>query len=308
MSEDLEPEYISILKDDSKAYVTLQENNAVAVIDLNNNTIEAIHALGFKDYNLIGNEFDPSNKDGVGGLGSIEIANWPVLGMYQPDGIASYSINGVDYYLTANEGDAREEDVRVKNLTLDAQSFPNFAALQTDAELGRLKVSSVLGDADLDNEFEKLYAYGARSFSIWNAQTGVQVYDSGSQMENQVAMQTPTQFNTNRGIASSFDSRSDDKGPEPEGIIVAEVGSQQYAFVGLERVGGVMVYNISDPQAARFEMYQPSTDADAAPEGLLFINSIDNNSGKNLLLVSHEDTGTIAIYSVVDTIYKNGFE
>ena len=308
VSEDLEPEYISILKDDSKAYVTLQENNAVAVIDLHNNSIEAIHALGFKDYSLIGNEFDPSNKDGVGGLGSIEIDNWPVFGMYQPDAIASYSINGINYYLTANEGDVREEDVRVKDLTLNAQSFPNLATLQTDAELGRLKVSSVLGDTDQDNEFEKLYAYGARSFSIWNAQTGIQVYDSGSQMENQVAIQTPAQFNTNRSMTGTFDSRSDDKGPEPEGIIVAEIGSQQFAFVGLERVGGVMVYNISEPQAASFEMYQPSTDADAAPEGLTFINSVDNSSGKNLLLVSHEDTGTIAIYSVVDTIHKKGFE
>lgn len=308
VSEDLEPEYISVLSDDSKAYVTLQENNAVAVIDLATQTIDSIFALGYKDYNQIGNEFDPSNKDGADGAGRIAIANWPVYGMYQPDSIASYSLNGINYFLTANEGDARDEDKRIKDIVLNSSIFPNASTLQEDAQLGRLKVSTVLGDIDNNGEFEQLYSYGARSFSIWNAQTGIQVFDSGNQMEIQVAAQVPAIFNSNGGTSDSFDNRSDDKGPEPEGILVTEIGSQQYAFVGLERTGGVMVYNISNPNLVEFETYQPSTNGDAAPEGMIFIKNTDNTSGQNLLLVSHEDSGTIAIYSVVDTVFKQGFE
>ncbi len=308
VSQDLEPEYISVLPDDSKAFVTLQENNAVAVIDLNAESIQSIYALGFKDHSLLGNEIDPSNEDGPGETGSIAITNWPVFGMYQPDAIASYQINGVPYFLTANEGDARDEDERIKNLSLDPQLFPNAASLQNDAQLGRLKVSTILGDDDKDGEFEKLYSYGARSFSIWNANTGNQVYDSGSQMAQQIASQTPDVFNADEGLSSNFDDRSDDKGAEPEGIVVANLGDRYYAFVGLERVGGVMVYDITNPQSAQFEVYQPSTDGDRAPEGIVFIPAQDHSSQKNLLLVSHEESGTIAIYEVIDRVFINGFE
>ena len=220
----------------------------------------------------------------------------------------SLSYNNNNYYLTANAGDARDEDQRIKDLILDTSAFPNAVELQSNAQLGRLNVSTVLGDEDNDMDFDKLYAYGARSFSIWNAQTGAQVFDSGNQFETQISIQTPEIFNSNGGSIDSFDSRSDDKGPEPEGIIVAEIESQHYAFIGLERVGGIMVYNITDPTNAVFERYQPSTDGDQAPEGLLFIKSSENSTGKNLLLVSHEDSGTVAIYAVNSTIFKNGFE
>ncbi|MFK8012457.1 MAG: choice-of-anchor I family protein [Marinicellaceae bacterium] len=270
VSQDLEPEFISILKDDSKAYVTLQENNAVAVIDLQTLQINAIHALGFKNHNVLGNELDPSNEDGLKNNGSIEIANWPVLGMYQPDSIASYSIGNADYYLTANEGDARDEDVRIKDLILDPTVFPDATLLQTNSQLGRLKVSNILGDIDGDKDFDQLYAYGGRSFSIWDAETGNQVFDSGSEIEMQVAIQNPEIFNSNGGTVDSFDSRSDDKGPEPEGLIVNQIGSQYYAFIGLERVGGVVVYNITNPNQSKLEVFQSSTDGDQAPEGLLF--------------------------------------
>ncbi len=308
VSQDLEPEYISVLSDDSKAYVTLQENNAVAVIDIENQSIESIHALGFKDHSLKGNELDPSNQDSLNGECSIQIANWPIFGMYQPDSIATYTQNKINYYLTANEGEARSEDERVKDIILDTSAFPNADQLQAIDQLGRLKVSTVLGDDNEDMDFDKLYAYGARSFSIWDAQTGVQVFDSGNQFETQISIQTPEIFNSNGGTIDSFDSRSDDKGPEPEGIIVAEIESQHYAFIGLERVGGIMIYNITDPENPVFVRYQPSTDGDQAPEGLLFIKSTENSTNDNLLLVSHEDTGTIAIYAVINTIFKNGFE
>ncbi|WP_395373737.1 choice-of-anchor I family protein [Marinicella sp. W31] len=308
-SEDLEPEYIAVSDDDTQAYVTLQENNAVAVIDLSVPQLLRVDALGFKDHSVVGNELDASDRDGVGGEGAINISTWPVLGMYQPDAIASVSANGQNYYLTANEGDARDEDDRIGDLILDPSVFPNAATLQQDDQLGRLEVSTILGDEGNDGDFDTLYAYGARSFTIWNAQTGAQVFDSGSDIEMQTAMQVPATFNSNGGTEDSFDSRSDAKGPEPEGITVGTIGENTYAFVGLERVGGVMIYDVTDPQTPDFTLYQPSTDGDAAPEGLLFIDAADSPNGQSLLLVSHEDTGTVAIYSVQqDVIFIDSFD
>ena len=303
-SEDLEPEYIAVSEDNTEAYVTLQENNAVAVIDLTVPALVRVDALGFKDHSMVGNELDASDRDNM-----INIMTWPVLGMYQPDAIASVAANGQNYYLTANEGDARSEDERIADLTLDATVFPNAATLQMDEELGRLEVSTILGDAGNDGDYDELYAYGARSFSIWNAQTGAQVYDSGSEFEMQTAMQVPLIFNSNGGTEDSFDSRSDAKGPEPEGITVGQVGGNTFAFIGLERVGGVMVYDVTDPENPSFNLYEPSTDGDQAPEGLLFIDALDSPIGQDLLLVSHEDTGTVAIYTVLpDLIFADGFD
>lgn len=314
-SEDLEPEYIAVSPDDSEAYVTLQENNAVAVIDLTTQTLREIQALGFKDHSVINNELDPSDKDGKNGEGVININTWPVLGMYQPDGIASISVDGQNYYLTANEGDSRDEDTRIKNLTLNPAIFPNAAALQQDDQLGRLQASEILGLTPVNPvrgnpvTYDELYVYGGRSFSIWNSQTGTQVYDSGSDFEMQTAIQVPDIFNSNGGSEGSFDGRSDNKGPEPEGIVTGMVNGKAYVFVGLERVGGFMVYDVSDPLAPNFERYQPSTDGDEAPEGLLFIPDTDSPNGHNLLLVSHEDTGTVAIYQIEsDIIFSNDFE
>ncbi len=306
VADDLEPEYIAISADNSEAYVTLQENNAVAVINLTTPGITAIQALGFKDHSLAGNELDPSDRDGPGGTGAININNWPVKGIYMPDAIAAISLNNTAYYLTANEGDARDEDVRIKDLTLDLASFPNAAMLQTDSQLGRLDAQSNLGIGPMGHQ--ELFVYGGRSFSIWDANTGNQVFDSGSEIAMKVAELTPALFNANNASAADFDERSDNKGAEPEGITTATVNGQAYAFVGLERVGGVMVYNISNPALAAFESYQPATDGDVAPEGLLFIPASDNGLNQNLLLVSYEDTGTIGIFRLIDVIFKNSFE
>ena len=307
-SEDLEPEYIAVSEDDTQAYVTLQENNAVAVIDLSVPQLLRVDALGFKDHSVVGYGLDASDRDGVGGEGAINISTWPVWGMYQPDAIAAVSANGQNYYLTANEGDARDEDARIRDLVLDSTVFPNATSLQQDDQLGRLEVSTILGDVDNDGDYDALYAYGARSFTIWNAQTGAQVFDSGSDIEMQTALQVPALFNSNGGNEASFDSRSDAKGPEPEGITVGSVDDNTYAFVGLERVGGVMIYDITDPQLPVFTLYQASTDGDQAPEGLLFIEAANSPTGQSLLLVSHEDSGTVAIYTVQqDMIFTDGF-
>ncbi len=307
VANDVEPEYIAVSADDSKAFVTLQENNAVAVVNLTNNSIEAIQALGFKDHSLKGNELDASDRDGEKGAGAINMQNWSVKGIFMPDAIASINVEGVDYYLTANEGDARDEDVRVKDLTLDSNVFPDMT-IQDDDQLGRLKVQSNLG---MDKGgYTELYSYGARSFTIWNGDTGAQVFDSGSEFAQIIATQNPEIFNANDATADKFDERSDDKGMEPEGITTGVVDGKTYAFIGLERTGGVMTYDVSNPMMPAFQSYTPATDGDVAPEGLVFIPAADNGLNQDVLLVSHEDTGTIAVYTLGDNdlIFNSGFE
>lgn len=306
VAQDLEPEYIAVSPDSSTAYVSLQENNAVAVIDVTTGSVTAIVALGFKDHSLEGNEMDPSNEDG-----EINIRTVPTLGMYQPDAIATYEVNGETFLVTANEGDARDydgfsEEARVADLTLDEEAFPNAAELQEEANLGRLNTTTVNGDTDGDGAHEVIYSYGARSFSIWNA-AGELVYDSGAEFANITAEIAPEAFNS-QGQNDSFDNRSDDKGTEPEGVVVGMVGDQMYAFIGLERFGGVMVYNVSDPAAPFFVTYannanregnaEEGTAGDVGPEGLVFISAEDSPTGAPLLVVTNEVSGSTTIYSI----------
>jgi len=223
VAQDLEPEYITVSPDSKTAWVTLQENNALAIVDLETATVKEIKPLGFKDHSLPGNGLDASDRDG-----GINIQNWPVLGMYQPDAIASFTVNGQTYLITANEGDARDysgfaEEVRVgaNSYRLDPTAFPNAATLKNNANLGRLTVTNTLGNPDGDNDFDQIYVFGARSFSIWNASGGL-VYDSGDQFEQITAVQVPNLFNSN-GTAATFDTRSDNKGPEPEGVVTSVI-------------------------------------------------------------------------------------
>jgi hypothetical protein len=90
------------------------------------------------------------------------------------------------------------------------------------------------------------------------------------------------------------DSRSDDKGVEPEGITIGVVGRKPIAFVGLERVDAVLLYDVSNPVRPKFIKLLTTGDA---PEGILLISSNDSPTGKSLLVVSSEDDGTVKIYS-----------
>ncbi|WP_202976803.1 choice-of-anchor I family protein [Candidatus Oscillochloris fontis] len=306
VAQDFEPEYIAIAPDSLTAYVTLQENNAMAVVDIATATVTDVRALGFKDHSLAGNGLDPSDKDGTGGSPTINIGTWPILGMYQPDSIAAFEIGGTTYLVTANEGDARDytglkEEVRIKTLSLDPAVFPNATVLKQDAQLGRLTVTNQNGNTDADAEYEALYVFGARSFSIWNASSGALVVDSGDDIEQRTATLTPTLFNANDGKPADFDTRSDNKGPEPEAIEIGEIAGRTYVFVGLERSGGgVMVYDATNPAAPTFVQYARPTDApdDIAPEGIHFISCGDSPTGKPLLLVSNEYSGSVAIYEI----------
>jgi hypothetical protein len=307
--QDLEPEYIAVSERSMTAWVTLQENNAIATLDVRNATFTSIAPLGFKNHSLPGNALDPSDRDGVGNNGRKEIVNRPVFGMYMPDGIASIRAHGETFLLTANEGDARtdwpgfNEESTVGDLAvapgIEASVVnPPELILNDLTAFGRLKVTKTLGNTDADPAYEALYAFGARSFSIWS-ESGQQVYDSGDDFEQITSSQLPALFNSEGGLPAEFDKRSDNKGPEPEGITVGEVRDRTYAFIGLERIGGVMVYDVSDPAEPTFVQYvNPAPAVDRAPEGVLYISRSDSPNGRPLLVVTNEASFTTAIYEI----------
>ena len=290
VSQDVEPEYIAVSSDGTQAFVTLQENNAVAVVNLATQEIEGVVPLGLKDHSQEGNGLDASDRDG-----GINIETEPVFGMYMPDSIASFEVDGQTYYITANEGDARSEDARISDLVLDPEAFPNAAELQQDENLGRLEASTIDGDTDGDGDIDQLYVYGSRSFSVWD-DSGNQVFDSGDQIARITAEQTPELFNANDGDPAEVDNRSDNKGAEPEAVTTGEIGGRPFAFVGLERAGGgVLVYDLSDPTSPEFIQYIRS-DEDIAPEGLTFISAEDSPTGQPILTVANEVSSTLAVY------------
>ncbi len=306
VASDLEPEYITVSADGSKAWVSLQEANAVAVLDLVYERIAGISALGLKDHGAAFNELDASDRDNTTALKS-----WKnVFGMYQPDAIAALRAGGRDYVVSANEGDARDwagysEDARVKDRALDLSIFKNSENL--DANIGRLKTTKANGDTDGNGLIDKVHAYGARSFSIWN-EAGKLVFDSGHEFERITLEYLPAGFNASNDN-SKKDDRSDDKGPEPEGVAIGVIDGRSYAFIGLERTGGLMVYDISSPFAPQFIDYVNNRDysktpgvgvdaGDLGPEGVLFIPADKSPNGKPLIAVGNEVSGTTTLWQV----------
>ena len=320
---DLEPEYVSISKDNKYAYVSIQENNGLAIINLEDNSLE-LKGLGFKDWSNL--QFDASDKDG-----GVNFKSYPGLyGMYQPDTIASFSWKGANFIVSANEGDAREyffdasdeadciakggldydakdgclayiDESRVEDLALAA----NFDYLNNDDnDIGRLKVTTVKGDKNNDGQYESLYAYGARSFTIWDS-NGLVVFDSGDQIARVTASVHGNAFNNNED-ENKGDTRSDDKGAEPEALTLGEVGDRLFAFVGLERMGTIMVFDITNPYDVKFQDYfynrglEPSADisGDLAPEGMTFVPAAQSATNEALLIVGNEISGSIAVWEI----------
>ncbi len=307
VSQDLEPEYITFSADSQTAWVTLQENNAVAKISLTSNTVTDIFPLGLKDHSLANNTFDACDDTDF-----IFMGNWPVKGMYMPDAMAYYQVNGTEYLVTANEGDAREydtfeEEVRVgdSDYNLDPTVFPDANFLKLDENLGRLTVTNATGDIDNDGDFDEIHVLGARSFSIWNANTGALVFDSGDDFERYTANDPVFGglFNVSNSN-NNFKNRSDNKGPEPEGVTVAEINGVHYAFITLERVGGFMTYDISNPANASFQKYVNNRTlgedegGDLGPEGIIYVPTEDSPNGSGLVIMANEVSSTISIYTV----------
>ena len=302
---DLEPEYISLTEDGKTAFVSLQENNAIAKINVETGKVISVKSLGFKDHSLPGNGLDAARND------KIEIESLPILGVYMPDSIDVIEKDGMTYLLTANEGDATEweEFVNVKDfkkikdsIQLDPSLFKGFTQQEAEATFERMKSS---GDYDklevlTDRGNDAIYTLGGRSFSIWNADTMELVFDSGSEFEEITAERYPDYFNWSNDD-DVFEKRSAKKGPEPEDVKVGMIGNELYAFIGLERISGVMTYNITNPSNATFANYTNTRDfsqtisGDVAPEGLAFIQAENSPTNKPLLLVGNEVSGTVAV-------------
>lgn len=317
VAQDLEPEYISVSPDNSRAFVSLQENNAIAVIDIANAKVAKILPLGLKDYGFDVNKIDASDKDDMVNLQAYA----GVYGMYQPDTVASYRWNNADFIVTANEGDSRDyagfsEEARAGDFTLDP-NHPQFAAAKDKTQLARLKVTKSMGDDDNDGDYDKIVIFGARSFSIWTAE-GQQVFDSGSDFERITAALLGNNFNNNNE-ENKGDSRSDDKGPEPEALVLGKIGQKLYAFIGLERTSGFMMYDVTNPFDVHFVDYVVNRDFDASfsintdtgevkgdaslagdlgPEGMKFVSAEKSPNGQPLLIIGNEVSGTTSVYQI----------
>ena len=298
-SEDLEPEYIAAGND--TAYVTLQEANAIAVIDLGSLKVTGIYSAGYEDYSTTAVDID--KKDEAYNPAVYE----SLRGIRMPDGVALYSVDGVDYIVMANEGDSREwgdylnEDERDFG---DGQTSPTGKITAENSGLTGKVVFFDSSDYDgLDSGLD--YVFGGRSFTVFRAdESGLtEIYDSGSDFEAKTAEYIPENFNCSNDD-KSLDDRSGKKGPESESITVGTVGERTYAFIGLERVGGVMVYDITDPAETVYVNYINSRDfsediaGDDSPEGLCFIPAADSADGNAYLLAACEVSGTVAAYEL----------
>lgn len=321
-SADLEPEYIAV--SGGKAYVTLQENNAIAVLDLASRTFDGIYSAGFEDYSVT--PIDIDKKDDAYAPKTYD----SLMGIRMPDGIAAFQVDGRTYLVTANEGDAREwgdEDLGTFYLNEDERDFgdegvtsPTGAITAENSGLTGKVVFFKSGDFDgLDTG--KDYLFGGRTFTLYEAGADglTEVFTSGDDFEALTAQYLPDYYNCSNDNAV-VDDRSGKKGPEAESVTVGTVDGRTYAFVALERTGGVMVYDVTEPASARYVNYINTRDfasvvegseeyedgeldkwvtgGDVAPEGLLFLDASVSPTGEALLLAACEVSGTVAVYQV----------
>jgi hypothetical protein len=309
LAQDFEPEYITISADSQKAWVTIQENNAIAEINLATNSYTDVWALGTKDVSLPGNGMDISDNNS-----QVLIANWPIKSFYIPDGVANYNVAGTNYLVTANEGDEKEytglnerTTIGAGGYALDATNYPQSAMLKSSNNAGRMRVTNLNGNTDADAAFEQIHSLGSRSFSIFNADTKTIVYDSGDDFEKYTALSPSINNVFNADHSDNIKKgRSRAKGPEPEGVTLAELNGQTFAFITLERVGGVMVYDITNPNNVKFVDYKNSRNVSAyagdnGPEGVTFIKAENTTTGKNYVAVANEISGTISLFEVNTT-------
>ena len=333
VAQDLEPEYITVAADSKTAWVSLQEANAIGIIDLTDMTIE-VKALGMKDWGQY--LIDYTNEDEVASFRKLP----NVYGLYQPDSIASYQWNGASFIVSANEGDSRDwdaysEDIRAAdiidpdelNKTFSTELQALYDATGGDDGLGRLKVTAALVDPDNDGVVEKLYAYGARSFSIWDQNINM-VYDSGDDFGRISAAILGNNFNSAH-TENKGDNRSDDKGGEPEAIDVGTIEGRTYAFIAQERSGDLFVYDVTNPFQARFTSHYINRDfsadfeldddltepcdtaegmdctevplaGDLGPESIKFVAASDSPNGNPLLIIGNEVSGSVTVYQVTE--------
>lgn len=329
MAQNLEPEYVTFSSDERTAYVCLQENNAIAIVDLVMEEIAEIVPLGSKSWNSL--LIDASDKDG-----GIMFKSYDIYSYYQPDSIKTININNHDYIITANEGDSfsytfgkdeweefdRGEDVRDDGRLGNSISNDLEDQLNSDPDLGRLQIS-VVDDLDSNGNIERVNFYGARGISIFDAETLSLIYDSGDEIERKMAVYYPEVFNGNTkcddaGVdkpSDSFDGRSDNQGPECESLETGNLNGKTVLFVGIDRSAAIAIYSFAPGSVIptfesiyraggvddTFEnLLNGENLGDLDPEDLKFVPASDSITNTPLLFVTSTVSGTISVYEVVD--------
>lgn len=301
-AQDLEPEYITVSEDGRSAWVSLQENNAIAALDLERNSVREVFALGYKDHGVAGAGLDASDRDGM-----INIRPWPrVKGMYQPDALAAFTVDRETFVVSANEGDARDYAGFAEELRAgDLRTVPGYSDIPGIADNAQLRRLTITANPPFGND-GTLYAFGARSISLWDGASGALLWDSGDTLEQATSQASPAFFNSNND-EDNFDNRSDNKGPEPEGVALGTVGANRYAFVGLERIGGLAVFDLSDVSAPAFVTCVNNRDfvagnrlpaPDSGPEIVRFVPADRSPDGEPMVVVANEVSGTVTLWRV----------
>lgn len=295
---DIEPEYVALSPDGQTLFVTLQEANAVARIDLNAFTpgefvvgadVMTLLPLGTKDHSVAGAGLDASDKDGA-----IVIAPQDAQGLYMPDSLATFEVDGTTYFITANEGDGRDpaergepygDEVRVSAANLDSALADTLDL--SDTGIGRLTISSIDGDTDGDGDIDVLHTFGARSYSIWT-EDGELVFDSGDSLDRLFLEYFPDE------ALALLEGRADNKGTEPEALEVFQMNGSIFVAVGMERANAAMVFDISNPFAPTFEMFFEDSGSDMGPEEI----AVGLIGQQNYAFVANEVTGTISVSAI----------
>ena len=304
--QSLEPEYITVAADSKTAWISLQENNALVKFDIAKKKIVNVFPLGYVDHSKPGFGLDiKKNKQ-------IEIRNYPLRGLRQPDGISAFSVNGKSFVLTANEGapvndykawtDVTTAMVLMQQNVLDADAFTT--GLLNDLKnisVSNLERCDVAPNKTENGKCPYMYSFGSRSISIFDGESGHLMWDSGDMLERTIAKVAPEYFNWNSKKGKvKMDARSEDKGCEPENVTTGFVGEKRYAFAGLERTSGVAVFDISGVENGStpniIDYYLDPKDR--GPEGILFIPAEKSPNGEPLLVVGYEYSKTLAVYTV----------
>lgn len=297
VSQDLEPEYLTISEDDQFAWITLQENNAIAKVNIKTGKIISITSLNERSFSMETLNLDSSK------------AFCPVKGYYEPDAIASFRIKGKTYLVTANEGDVRNYEgftelcnLNNQNLKLDQQKFPGQKDLISRQCFGKLGMSNLHGDLDNDGDIDEIYCFGTRSFSIWDENVK-QIYDSGDEFDNITCKNGQYCIYNERYGKIRNRENPDLRGPEPEGVTIGNLNNKMYAFITLERYGGVIVYNVTNPYKPSFVQYINSKKGnelkeESKPEGIIFINPKSSPDRNAYVIVSNEASSTLDVYRV----------
>lgn len=314
VAKDVEPEYVTAVSD-TKAFVTLQEANGIAELNLASGAVTKIYGAAVIDRSVV--ETDLSDKDK-----NTELITYPgVKSNSQPDAIASFQIGRDSYFATAGEGDSREwtcltDDLRAGKLTVDSVNFANWAAQKVDAILGRAKVDPNAGDIDMDGDIDVVTTRGSRSMSIFK--NGTLLWDSGSLLEKTMIEKFGFANINGSHVLNATDKtvldyigqdRSDDKGPEPEGVAVGMIGKLRVAVLGMERTSSLAFFDITNPAKPTllsWQQMQPltSTSLNASsawsPEGVIFVPAEKSPNKKALVITSYEMSGSLTIHQLSD--------